>query len=183
MPKADTEHTTARDAGHTRPDTIAAPRRRGLLTGTLAALLTGTAAVAAARAAPVPAAGDDAELIRLCAEFHHLTAAMAAWSVEDDDGFDAKMSERWAVSDRIMLLSATTDTGRRQKAAVALVGLEENYQPTEGQTIRTTLAALRDIAGTAIAATTAVPANARSRQRRRGAAAALHRDGAPAGSG
>jgi hypothetical protein len=132
---------------------ISRPRRRGLLTGTIAALLTGAAAVATANAAPLlTTAGDDAELIRLCGDFHRLTAAMAAWSVDDDDGFDAKMSERWAVSDRIMLLSATTDTGRRQKAAVALVGLEENYKPSEGQTIRTTLAALRDIAGTAVAA-------------------------------
>ena len=142
----------AREPQAARPATIASPHRRGLLTGTIAALLTCTA-VATAGAAPLRAAGDDAELIRLCGDFHRLTAAMAGWSVDDDDGFDAKMSERWAVSDRIMLLSATTDTGRRQKAAVALVGLEENYKPTEGQTIRTTLAALRDIAGTAVAAT------------------------------
>jgi len=111
----------ARDPQAMRPDAITTPRRRGLLAGTIAALLTGTAAVAMAKA-PLP--GDDAELMRLCADFRRLTAAMAAWPPEDDDGFDTKMSERWAVSDRIMLLSAATDTGRRQKAAVALVGLE-----------------------------------------------------------
>ena len=47
-----------------------------------------------------------------------------------------------------MALSAVTDAERREKAAVALANLSENYlSGREGRTIRTTLAALRDIAG------------------------------------
>jgi|ERR1700722_13198388 hypothetical protein len=67
------------------------------------------------------------------------------------DGFEANLRERWKVSDAIMSLSATTDRGRREKAMVALVQLEENYGPDEGQTIRTAFAALSAIAGRGVA--------------------------------
>jgi hypothetical protein len=141
----------AREASST---SIRAMQRRGLLRGGTAALLAAGAVAATARAAPVAlpeAAGDDAELIKLCAECHRLTAVMAAWPRDDDNGFEANLRERWKVSDAIMSLSAATDRGRREKAMVALVQLEENYGPGEGQTIRTVLAALSDIAGRGVA--------------------------------
>jgi hypothetical protein len=82
--------TMARDTGPTRPDTITTPRRRGLLTGTIAALLTGTAAVATARAASLPAAGDDAELIILCDRLVAWEAKYDAiyLGIDDDDAAD-----------------------------------------------------------------------------------------------
>jgi hypothetical protein len=99
MPKADREHTTARDTGRTRPDTITTPKRRGLLTGTLAALLTGTAAVATAKAAPLPLVSDDIELLRLCAEFDRLTLLERSYFrgganyIADDDERDDALDE------------------------------------------------------------------------------------------
>ena len=109
-------------------DTIDNPQRRRLLARCTAALLTGAAIATGAHAAPVAspgATGDDAELLGLCTEFHGLSAVMAAWPRDDDRGFCAKLVERWDVSDDIMSLSATTDRGRREKAAIALFMLEE----------------------------------------------------------
>jgi hypothetical protein len=128
------------------------PSRRRLLAGATAALATGAAIATAAHAAPVASpdgAGDDAALIRLCAEFHRLNAVQAAWSHDDDDGFGANLNQRCSISDNVMALSATTDRGRREKAAVALVLFEDMYGTGDGYTTRTTLAALRDIAGRA----------------------------------
>ena len=130
----------ARETRAARPATIPNPRRRGLLTGTIAALLAGTAATVTARAASLPAPGDDAELIRLCADFHRLTAAMAAWSPDDDDGFDAKLSERWAVSDRIMSLAVLlpfleSHPWREQVIRVAKGPLAKHFFDAKGGTI------------------------------------------------
>jgi hypothetical protein len=65
MSEADREHTT---------------HRRGLLTGTLAALLTGAAAVATAKDAPLmPPPGDDAELLTVAQDFWKQDAIVAQW--------------------------------------------------------------------------------------------------------
>ena len=129
MPKADTEHTTARDTGRTRPDTITTPRRRGLLTGTIAALLTGSAAVAAPNTRSLPAAGDDAELIRLADEIMALYAESNRRS-EIEDGlpnwqernrFNRKyiaplVDRHHELAPQLALMPATTLAGMRAKA-------------------------------------------------------------------
>jgi hypothetical protein len=128
MPKADTEHTTAGDTGCTRPDTITTPRRRGLLTGTIAALLTGAAAVAAAKAGPLPlaAADADAELLALGQDFWKQDAIVAQWNaghVAEEIG-EAAHDRWWECLDEISAILPTTDFGLRAKADCLLQGLE-----------------------------------------------------------
>ena len=73
------------------PTAPPAPSPRALLAGSTAALLTGAAAVTVARAAPLAAsaaaAGEDAELLRLCTEFHRIRAS--ALDVPIDDILDS----------------------------------------------------------------------------------------------
>ena len=89
----------ARDPQAMRPDAITTPRRRGLLTGTIAALLAGTAAVAAAKAASLPLVSDDVELLQLCAEFDRLTLLERSYFrgganyIADDDERDDALDE------------------------------------------------------------------------------------------
>ena len=128
-----------------------APSRRALLTGSTAALLAGAAAVPVARAVPLPvpaATGDDAELIALCDEFHRLHAAAYAPFVEEDEALmETALRWRRAASDQIALIPATTDTGRRAKAAVASAVLDEWGSLETSHAIIFARAVLRDIGG------------------------------------
>jgi hypothetical protein len=127
MPKADTEHTTARDTGRTRPDAITTPRRRGLLTGTLAALLTGTAAVATAKAASLmPPPGDDAELLTVAQDFWKQDAIVAQWNADQvtEEIGEAAHDRWWECLEEISAILPTTDFGLRAKADCLLQGLE-----------------------------------------------------------
>jgi hypothetical protein len=126
MPKADREHTTASETWRTRPDAITTPRRRGLLTGALAALLTGAAAVATARAAPLPASGDDAELLALAQAFWKQDAIVAQWNADQvtEEIGEAAHDRWWECLDQISAILPTTDFGLRTKADCLLCGLE-----------------------------------------------------------
>ena len=82
----------ARDTGRTRPDTPTIPSRRGLLATGTAALLIGAAIATAALGAPVASpegAGDDDELIALCAEFGTALAISTAMMGTNSDFFIA----------------------------------------------------------------------------------------------
>jgi hypothetical protein len=145
----------AGDTGRTRADIPPNPSRRGLLAGsTAAALVAATAAVTAARGAPLAASqrweidGPDAELLALCAAFHEQHAAALAVPGDDDGGLTAALDERWDISNEIQDIPATTEAGRRAKAAVAVVLLLENGGDvsTSGDLVFA-MAALRDIAG------------------------------------
>jgi hypothetical protein len=143
MPRGTPDNTT-----HT-PDVAA----RRLFAGLSATLLAGAAIATAARGAPVaalPADGADAELLELCAEFHHQHAAAIATPVDDDNALTAALDERWEISDEIRDIAATTDAGRRAKAHVALVLMVENEgaEPVDQASIFV-LAALGDIYGRA----------------------------------
>ncbi len=109
--KAGREHTT---------------RRRGLLTGTIAALLTGTAAVATAKAASAPPAGDDAELLTLAQDFWRQDAIVAEWNADQvTEEIGEAAHDRWCEClDRISAILPTTDFGLRPKADCLLRGLE-----------------------------------------------------------
>jgi hypothetical protein len=122
--------------------------RRSLFADLSATLLAGAAIAAAAHGEPVAAAGDDAELIALCAEFHHQHAAAIAAPIDDDDALTAALDERWKISDEIRDIAATTDAGHRAKAHVALVLMVENEgaEPVDQASIFV-LAALQDIVG------------------------------------
>jgi hypothetical protein len=150
MPKAIEPHTTI-----TEPR----PSRRGLLAGSTAALLAGAAFVAAARGAPVASAvatGDDAELLALCAEFHRVHAAVIAAR-----GYDAlqeaALDERLDVSDEIQQMPATTLSGHRAKASVAVVLLRESNggDGSNSNDVDFAFDALLEIAGEAHAANSA----------------------------
>jgi hypothetical protein len=134
-PKAGSANTTADDARDTHPVTLASPRR-GLLTGTIASLLTGTAAVATARAAPRAASGDDAELLRLCAEMVRLRAvadAIGAEAASLPDGDEEDHEQRYSLADHEWFVAvrdvadtpARTLAGVRAKASVMLSMIEE----------------------------------------------------------
>jgi hypothetical protein len=145
------------------PHTITpAPRleRRGLLAGSTVALLAGAAFVTAARAAPVASAvttaGDDAELLALCAEFHRVHAAVIAAR-----GYDAlqeaALDERLDVSGEIQRTPATTLAGHRAKASVAVVLRRENNggDVCDSSDVDFAFAALLEIAGEPDAANSA----------------------------
>jgi hypothetical protein len=140
MPKADTEHTTAPLSG--------APKncvRRRLLAGATAVLAAGAAIATTARAAPVApaeAAGGDAELIRLCTEYHRQHDVAYAPTC---DGWEDALDATWELTDEIAVIPATTEEGRRAKAAVAarLFAVEDRGD-TDCQFVQ---AILRDLAG------------------------------------
>jgi hypothetical protein len=156
MPNADREHTTARETWRTRPDTITAPHRRGLLTGTLAALLTGAAAIATAKAAPLLAtAGNDAELLALRAEYHLQHDVAYSPNGEDVD-WETALDETWDILDEIVDLPVVTEAGRRAKAGVVdrLFAVEDRGD----KDCVAVLAVLRELAGSAaISPTYATP--------------------------
>jgi hypothetical protein len=149
MPRA-TRDTTIPTSAMAGED--AAPSRRRLFASLSATLLAGAAIATAARGAPGAAmqasGGDDAELIALCAEFHHQHAAAIATPIDDDDALTAALDERWKISDEIRDIAATTDAGRRAKAHVALVLMVENEgaEPVDSASVFV-LATLQDIAG------------------------------------
>jgi hypothetical protein len=142
MPKATPTHTTS--------------SRRNLLARSSAALLAGAAATTVPRAAPLAApaaAGEDAELLRLCTEFHRLHAVAYALPREADEAeMVAALDRRWAVSDQIALIPAMTDAGRRAKAAVASALLDEWGNLETSQTILFARNVLRDISARRTAA-------------------------------
>jgi len=72
----------------------------------------------------------DAELLRLCAEFHRLQAAVNAAS--GGAALDAAMNARWTITDRIKALVPATAAGHRAKAAVAIVLLREGSVGDDG---------------------------------------------------
>jgi hypothetical protein len=148
MPKADTDHTTDGDTGRTRPDTITTPRRRGLLTGAIAALVTGTAAVATARAASLPAAGDDAELLALAWDFWKQDAIVAQWNADQvtEEIGEAAHDRWWECLDEMSAILPTTDLGLREKADCLLQGLEV-VDATSGVAEDYVRAFLADLAG------------------------------------
>lgn len=123
MPKATDTHTIS---------TAAPPSRRGLLAGAASALAAGAAVTAAAvtgRAHASPgAAGDDAELLRLCA---HLTVASAlidqidaepltTFGTQESEDREARMAavdaEWWDLAEEIGRVPALTAAGMRAKA-------------------------------------------------------------------
>jgi hypothetical protein len=112
MSEADREHTT---------------HRRGLLTGTLAALLTGAAAVATAKAAPLmPPPGDDAELLTVAQDFWKQDAIVAQWNADQvtEEIGEAAHDRWWECLEEISAILPTTDFGLRTKADCLLQGLE-----------------------------------------------------------
>jgi hypothetical protein len=133
-PKAGGVNTTADDAGDMHPVTLTSPRRRGLLTGTIAALLAGTAAVATAKAAPLPATGDDARLQLLHSEMIRRWAAVAAIEAEpigDElqcEDQEERMADAdhqlFAVIDEIETTHARALPGLHAKAGAMLFLLE-----------------------------------------------------------
>ncbi len=118
----------ARDNGRSRPDTtITTPRRRGLLTGTIAALLAGTAAVATAKAAPLlPATGGDADLLALAQDFWNQDAILAQWNADQvtEEIGEAAHDRWWECLDEMTAILPTTDLGLRAKEDCLLQGLE-----------------------------------------------------------
>ena len=98
--------------------------RRGLLARGTAALLTGAAIATTAHAAPVAApegAGDDTELLALCAAFGTEHATIEAWNAGDlSEAVGEAANDRWwALVDQIEGVPAFTWEGVRAKAAVA----------------------------------------------------------------
>jgi hypothetical protein len=77
------------------------------------------------------AAGDDAELIRLCAEFHRLHGAANAAPGDDNAAIEAALDARWETSDAIQRTPAATIDGHRAEASVAIVLLRENNRGDE----------------------------------------------------
>jgi hypothetical protein len=144
----------ARDHEQTHPDTSTIPSRRRLFTGLSATLLAGAAIATSAHGAPTvaPTGTADAELLELCAEFHHQHAAALATPTDDDAALTAALDERWEISDEILDAAATTEAGRRAKAHVALVLMVENEgaEPVDQASIFV-LAALQDIVGSTAA--------------------------------
>lgn len=128
MPKADTEHTTA------PPDTPSNRSRRGLLTGSTAALLAGAAiamvAPAAVTASPGGAGGDDAELIALAADYAAAVKEIRRLGALDDavpdEAFEPLDDRRYAAIERATELAAVTAAGLRAKASI-LVGEVDLY--------------------------------------------------------
>jgi hypothetical protein len=123
-------------------DSTPAPdmHRRGLLAGGGAALLAGVAIVTTAAQAT---AGEDAEILELCAEFHRLHGAVAAVGRDDDDGIEFALDQRWRVSHLIENIVPATDAGRRAKAAIGFVLLAED--PGDGsRNVNFAIAALRE---------------------------------------
>jgi hypothetical protein len=142
MPEAIHDHTISPEPTGDRGRTAAHypwTTRRGL---PAIALLLGAAA-----AIPVLAAGAeaDAELIRLCQQFHQQHAEMEA--IPNDDWKmlgNAAMEARDNTIRLIEGLRAVTERGRQMKASVAVVLLVEYGDGPE-----LALAALRDVAGRA----------------------------------
>jgi hypothetical protein len=121
--------TMAREPQATRPAAITTPRRRGVLTGTLAAVLTGATAVATAKAASLPVGGDDAELIRLADEIMAAYAESNRLSEIEDNLPDWQERGRFnrkyiaplvdlhhELAPQLALMPATTLAGMRAKA-------------------------------------------------------------------
>jgi hypothetical protein len=152
MAKADTT-IDAGATGRTRADTPPNPSRRGLLAGSTAAVLVASAAAVTAVGAPratvsqrQDADGTDAELLALCAAFHEEHAAANAPGTEEV--CEAALARRWDISDDIQDIPATTEAGRRAKAAVGVVLLQENRGDEYlDEDVEFAMAALRDIAG------------------------------------
>jgi hypothetical protein len=90
----------------------------------------------------------DAALLKLCAEFHRLHAVAYAMPREADEAeMAAALDRRWAASDQIATIPATTDAGRRAKAAVASALLDEWGALETSHTIIFARNVLRDIGG------------------------------------
>jgi hypothetical protein len=97
------------------------------LTGAIAALLTGTAAVATAKAAPIAAAGDDAELVARAQDFWKQDAIVAQWNagqVTEEIG-EAAHDRWWECLDQTSAILPTTDLGLRAKADWCYAGFVE----------------------------------------------------------
>jgi hypothetical protein len=115
-----------------------------------------TAAGTATPAAP----GDDAELLHVCAEFHRLYAATEALPRKAGESLViAALARRRNATDRIALITATTDAGRRAKAAVASVLLDEWGTHETSRTVIFARAVLRDIGGVVAERTEAMSTN------------------------
>jgi hypothetical protein len=97
----------------------------------------------------------DAGLLNLCAEFHrHHAAAYALPRLADEALMEAALDQRWATSDQIALTPAMTDAGRRAKALVASVLLDEWGALETSHTILFARNVLRDIGGGGCVTTT-----------------------------
>ncbi len=94
---------------------------------------------------------NDVELLRLCADFHRLHTVAYALPRLADEADEAEMvaalDRRWGTSDQIALIPAVTDAGRRAKAAVASVLLDEWGALETSHTILFARNVLRDIGG------------------------------------
>jgi hypothetical protein len=75
--------------------------------------------------------GTDADLIRLCAEYHRLDAALEA--TPDEGPWDALLDQRNAVQTTLESMTPTTESGLRAKAGVALAVYDENSPEDERQ--------------------------------------------------
>ncbi len=90
---------------------------------------------------------NDVELLRLCADFHRLHTVAYAQREADEAEMEAALHQRWAATDQIATIPAVTDAGRRAKAAVASVLLDEWGNLETSHTILFARNVLRDIGG------------------------------------
>jgi hypothetical protein len=99
--------------------------------------------------ADTTATDDDAELLRLCAEFHRMSST-ANDKMTTDDESNAILDERHRVSDMILHSSCSTNAGCQAKAAVAFAWLKEMYAGEDGCITNFVLPTLRELAGNAV---------------------------------
>jgi len=124
MPKATHTHTTG---------CVVAPSRRQLGASTLAVLCG--AAFAGAVVLPDPgeafptAAGPDAHLLALCAEFFRVDTSVEA--VPDDDALSLVMEARDTLAQRISATQAVSAAGLQAKARVGSFLMNERQLPGE----------------------------------------------------
>jgi hypothetical protein len=92
---------------------------------------------------------DDAELLRLCAEFHRMSATANDKKTTDDES-NAILEERHRVSHEIVRLPSSTNAGRGAKASFASAWLQEMYAGEEGCIMDYVLPILRELSGNAV---------------------------------
>jgi hypothetical protein len=126
------------------------PTRRSALGFSVAAIVAGFTVPAIASLVPATS-GPDAELHRLCAEFHREHALVY---LESGDLAEKAQRRRWLVSDQIQGIIAQTPAGRVAKAKVAIEiireckGLNDDDWPDDAD-MQFAYSALLDVAGEA----------------------------------
>jgi hypothetical protein len=74
---------------------------------------------------PAPAPRSDADLLTLCADFRRHHATLAATPYEDELATNAAFTTRQHAADSLAILRPTTEAGRRAKAAVGVIIMNE----------------------------------------------------------